>query len=210
MAESQQRSRTSWEGKDSAPIKTMEPWRPRGWWLRTRGPGIAKGCVTSLKVQGMIPPAGVLSQSGWIECVLFPRAAVGSTTTGGLKQQTCTGVHSSGGRQSDISVSTGIHAPRGGSREERVPCLSSSIWWYQVFLRLQKDHSHSPSAHGVLPVVSVFSWPSAWKDVSHIGLGAHPNDLILTRCLCKKTLSPNKVTFRVLGARISAYLFCGT
>lgn len=121
---------------DSAAIKTMEPRRPIARWLRTRGPGIANGCVTALKVQGMIPPAGVLSQSGWIECVSFSRAAVGSTTTGGLKQQTCIGVHSSGGRKSDISVSTGLYAPRGGSREECVPCLSSSFWWSQVFLDL--------------------------------------------------------------------------
>ena len=47
--------------------------------------------------------------------------------------------------------------------------------------------STAPSSS--LPLRLPVSWQGVQKDTRQIGLGAHPNDLILTNCICKNPIS---------------------
>lgn len=57
--------------------------------------------------------------------------------------------------------------------------------------------------------VTVFTWPSSYTNISHIGLGAHPTPL--QPCVSNYTLFPNKVIFWRTGTFLfffpSTFLF---
>ena len=63
----------------------------------------------------------------------------------------------------------------------------------------------------LLGLSSVLVYPppsfSNKENTSHVGLGPHSNDLIVTGWASVKTLSPNKVTFWDVGARTATYEF---